>query len=60
MVSIHYIFNLNKKILFKLIFTRKLNKSIINIAIISANAHCVTSKLKQASVFIIFIINLEF
>lgn len=53
--------NLDKKNLLILIFISTLDKSVINIVIIGADAYCyIAYKLKKDQIFAIFIKNLEF
>lgn len=54
MVGINSIFNWDIQVLLILIFTSKLDKNIIDIAIISTDAYCAASKLKKTQVFAVF------
>lgn len=47
-IGISFVFNLSKKVLPKLIFISKLDKNIIDIAMIDTNAYCIANKLKKA------------
>ncbi len=53
--------NLDKKDLLILIFISTLDKSVINIVIIGADAYChIAYKLKKGQIFAVFIRDLEF
>lgn len=58
--NINSVFNLSKKVLLISILTLKLDKNIINVAIIGKNAYCAANKLKKAHVFVFFMRVSEF